>query len=63
MAGVEDGQRSWEADYYLPVILLRLYEQAPIGSVVREYSLDAWDLLLRNRVLHVASLTKQVTAE
>lgn len=49
---------SWEAGYYLPSVLLRLYEQAPNGSDIREQCLDAWDLLLEARLVAAVDLTK-----
>jgi hypothetical protein len=62
--GTDQQQRGfWEADYYLPPVLLRLYEQAPNGSEVREYCLDAWDLLLEARVVSAISLTKKLESE
>lgn len=60
----EQKQRAfWEADYYLPAILLRLYEQAPSGSPVREQCLDAWDLLLEKRVVSAVKLTVKLDVE
>ncbi len=54
---------SWEAEYYLAPVLLRLYEQAPEGDDVREQSLNAWDLLLEARVASAVSLTKDLEIE
>jgi hypothetical protein len=53
----------WEVDYYLSPVLLRLYEQAPEGSQIREQCLDAWDLLLSVRAASAVSLTKQWESE
>ncbi|MGD2116651.1 MAG: hypothetical protein PVG07_16480, partial [Acidobacteriota bacterium] len=62
----EDPEQSreifWDAAIYLPPVLLRLYEQAPNGSGVREDCLDAWDLLLEARVLTAMTLTKSLDA-
>lgn len=48
----------WEGGYYMSPVLLRLYEQAPNGSDVREQCLDAWDLLLEARVVAAMDLMK-----
>jgi hypothetical protein len=59
----ETQSMSWEAGYYLPPILLRLYEQAPNGSRLRKRCLDAWDRLLEARVLSAMDLTKSLDAD
>ena len=53
----------WQVEYYLAPVLLRLYEQAPEGSQVRERCLDAWDLLLQARVASAVSLTTKLETE
>jgi len=56
----QNRQRSWGADHYLPPILLRLYDQASNESKVRELCLDAWDNLLRSRVVSAFSLMRKL---